>query len=88
MDDIVRRLASSTAADVTTGDVRGDPIDKSSVTLAQAGERERLTINKVDQPCYMANNQFEVEWSNELARSELFGSQQEISKDIRDRNVF
>jgi len=47
----------------------------------------RLTVENVDTPLYLVNNNFEIEWCNAQA-SEIFGARVADAEDITERNVF
>lgn len=47
----------------------------------------RLTIDHIPYPAYMVNYNFEITWFNELARSELLGSFENLPADIKERNA-
>ncbi len=47
----------------------------------------RLTVESVDTPLYLVNNNFEIEWCNAQA-AEILGAQVAKAEDITERNIF
>tara|TARA_B100000315_G_scaffold259931_1_gene318187 strand:- start:12348 stop:13925 length:1578 start_codon:yes stop_codon:yes gene_type:complete len=62
------------------------PEPPSSTTVKDSGLQ--LTIDKLEQPAYLVNNKFEIEWSNIDAETEIFSQYGGLSSDIVDRNIF
>ncbi|MCH7487054.1 MAG: hypothetical protein IIC04_08720 [Proteobacteria bacterium] len=48
----------------------------------------RLTLDAIDQPAYLVNSNFELEWANESAIESLFDGNHEFPGDISERNLF
>ena len=48
----------------------------------------RLTLDQLDYPAYLVNNNFEVEWWNGYAEEDLFGPDLTANGDISERSVF
>ena len=48
----------------------------------------RLSLDHIDGPAYMVNSRFELEWCNDEAMRVLFGPDQRLSSDIRERKLF
>lgn len=47
-----------------------------------------VTLDQVDQPAYLINSMFELEWANETGLDELLGLVGALPTDIKDRNLF
>lgn len=54
----------------------------------RVGDGLRLTLDEIDHPSYLVNNNFEVEWANPRALTELFGLPRALPSNIHERNVF
>lgn len=48
----------------------------------------QVTLDQVEQPAYLINPMFELEWSNESGLIELLGLTDSLPTDIKDRNLF
>jgi adenylate cyclase len=48
----------------------------------------RLTLEEIDQPAYMVNSRFELEWWNEEANTKLLGGNLQATDEIGERNLF
>lgn len=53
-----------------------------------AGSSIQLTLDQVDQPAYLINSMFELEWANDSGMAELLGLFGALPTDIKDRNLF
>ncbi len=47
-----------------------------------------LTIDHINDPAYLLNYRFQLEWCNEMAEKEIFGYPLILSKHIKERNIF
>ena len=47
----------------------------------------RLTIDEIDHPFYLVNNNFEVEWCNEEAATDILDQPEGLAEEITDRNI-
>jgi class 3 adenylate cyclase/DNA-binding transcriptional MerR regulator len=56
-------------------------------SVAQDDNALRLTVENVDTPLYLVNNNFEIEWCNAQA-AEILGPGVANAEDITERNVF
>ncbi len=57
-----------------------------SVRVEEGGLR--LTLERIDFPAYMVNNNFEIEWSNAEANTTLLGQSNGLPSEIEERNLF
>jgi adenylate cyclase len=55
---------------------------------AKAANPLRLTIENVEQPLYLVNNNFEIEWCNQEAADQVLGLEVATAEDITERNIF
>ncbi len=62
-------------------------VRKSQANVSVGGPL-RLTIENVEHPLYLVNNNFEIEWCNEQAIEQILGYQTATSEDITERNIF
>ncbi len=67
---------------------RNQPDRRSAGAPLQSDGSLRLTLDRVEQPAYMVNSKFELEWANDSAFDEIFGGPHEFSGDISERNLF
>ncbi len=54
----------------------------------QTGDGLRLTLDQIEYPSYLVNSNFELEWANKKALTELFGLTGDLSSNIHERNLF
>lgn len=64
------------------------PFTRHNESNGASAHARRLTIDNVEGPAYMVNNQYEVEWSNDQANTDLFGISGSLPKDITECNIF
>jgi len=50
------------------------------------GEPLRLTVDHIEHPAYLVNNNFDVEWCNKAASEQILGG--DLSADISESNLF
>ena len=55
---------------------------------SRGGDGMRLTLDALDQPAYMVNYNFLVEWCNDTAASGLFGLDADLDPEIEARSLF
>lgn len=72
------RPDAAPAADPRRGQAEGAPGNRGL----------RLTLDHVDQPAYMVNGRFELEWANDKAQADILGLEVKLSSDITERNIF
>ena len=48
----------------------------------------QLTIDHIDDPAYLLNHRFQLEWCNDLAEQKIFGQTLALSNHIEKRNIF
>ncbi len=57
-------------------------------SLEKESSELRVTIDKIDSPAYLINNNFEIEWINKQAEELLFNNRVSNLADIEQRNIF
>jgi len=71
---------------------RTEGTDKTSspadMTNSMSFASPKLTIDQIDYPAYLLNNEFQLEWCNTAAIEQLFGDSWELSSRVKERNIF
>ncbi|MFP6743245.1 MAG: MerR family transcriptional regulator, partial [Alphaproteobacteria bacterium] len=82
MDQIIARLVGGNVA----AEAPALAADVQATAVSDGGIR--LTLEGLDQPAYMVNYNFLVEWSNPAATRDLFGIAGELPSEISARSLF
>jgi adenylate cyclase len=97
MDQIVARLVGGTAVVTEKPAAVSAPAPAPAATAVPAPALTtiptpdagiRLTLDDLDQPAYMVNYNFHVEWSNQAATRDLFGVDDRLDPEIDARSLF
>ena len=75
-------------SDVTPTSEDADKAPPLENTSNVSFDEPKLTIDHIDYPAYLLNHQFQLEWCNDAAVEQLFGSAWKLSSRIRERNIF
>jgi len=68
----------------------GDPAHRDTTPAATGGSGRglQLTLDQVENPAFLVNHKFELEWINEPARTGVLGGIKGLAADITERNLF
>ncbi len=81
-------LEAGTAPDVQTAANEIIKLPPTTPILTAKGKNGlRLTIDEIDYPLYLVNNNFEVEWCNAEAATEILGQPKGLAEEITERNI-